>query len=172
MNIHGRWQPPTTDEINDMVKLHADGYSVRQIAKRKGWGVATVSKYLHKAGADIDRSKTHEATIARKRRLDELKLDLAEQLWDDIESLRDRIWEPYETYLGTGDGIAHVELDEPPLRDQHDGVSALQKLVKMVDDLTANIDTDSTTKESSDALTKLREGITKLVTDMKDKQHQ
>lgn len=168
MNIHGKWQPPTPEEIKHMVKLHESGHSVRQISKKTEWGVATVSKYLHQNGADVDRSKTHEATVARKRRIDELKLDLAEQLWDDIEAIRDRIWEPYETYMGTGVGIERIELDEPPLKDQHDGVSALQKLIRMVEDLTANIDVDNSTQESVDVLSTLREGITSLVNKMKE----
>lgn len=167
-NINSNGLPsPTAEQQKEMLDLHEDGYSVRQIAKRIGFSHATVSRYLSRMGADTDRSKTAEATAARVRKIQEEKLKLAEKLMKDAESMRERNWEPYSQYISTAEGLELVHMDEPPLQDQGYGVKSVDTMVATVERLTSGIDTGDENAAKS-ALDNIMEGLTELVSKYSD----
>ena len=50
-----------------VLQLHEEGRSVRDIARRAGIAVGTVSRLVHAAGLSFDQDATHRATLARSR---------------------------------------------------------------------------------------------------------
>lgn len=137
---------PTDDDQLAMLELHKQGLSVRKIAKEIGWSFSTVSKYLSILGADTDRSLTAEATAARSRKLAERRIGLAEGLMDSAESMHERVWDEYEQVVTSPEGPKRIKTDEPPLREQADGIKAIDTYIGTIDRLLAgstNPDTDA-----------------------------
>lgn len=155
--------PVTPDEVARFVDLHAQGYSVRAIARECGRGYTTVSHHLNRMGCDVDRSQTAEATAARIRVINAQRLNRAEQLMSDIASLQERIWEPYIVVANSPEGPAKVLLDEPPLKEQADGYRAIQAMTRTVDDLIAAASGDTTTEDAKNVLMGIFDGLKAIV---------
>lgn len=126
---------PTAEDRQAMLDLHAQGYSVREIGRRVGWSHATVGRHLNRMGCDMDRSQTAEATAARVNRLNERRIELAEALFEDALSMRSRVWDEYVVVTSGPEGPAKVHLDEPPLKEQADGIKALHTTIDTIDRL-------------------------------------
>ena len=126
---------PTAADKQAMLDLHAQGYSVREIGRRVGWNHATVGRHLNRMGADMDRSQTAEATAARVRKLNERRVALAEALFEDALSMRNRVWDEYVVVTNGPEGPDKVLLDEPPLKEQADGIKALHTTIDTIDRL-------------------------------------
>lgn len=155
---------PTAQDRKKMLDLHEKGYSVREIARRVGWSKAAVSRNLSRMGADTDRSQTAEATAARVRKIQERRVELAEKLMEDAFDWRHRIWDEYTLVIPGPEGVEHVRLDEPPLKEQSDGQKALDSTIASIDRLLEGIGND----EADDAkavLVNLVEGLAELVGD-------
>lgn len=160
----GENNPVSDEDKAKMLELYEDGHSVRSVARIMGRSTSTVSRHLHRMGADTDRSLTAEATAARVRKLQEKRLDIAEKLMDDVESMRDRTWSRYELVTPGPDGASVTVLDEPPLRDQSDGVRAIQSMVTTIDTLLEGTGTDNS-GEAKNVLMNIFEGLAKVITD-------
>lgn len=151
--------PVTEDEVAHWLDLHAQGYSVRSIARECGRGYTTVGRHLNRMGCDTDRSQTAEATAARVRVVNARRLDRAEQLMEDMASLQERIWEPYVVVANGPDGPARVHLDEPPLKEQADGYRAIQAMARTVDELIAAASGDTGADAAKNLLTGIFDGL-------------
>lgn len=154
--------PVPIEARREMLRLHEEGYSIREIAQEVGWANSTVSRYLRMAGADTDRSRTAEATAARVRKIQERKVDLAEELMDDSFSWRHRIWSEYTHVVNSSEGPTTVDLDEPPLSEQASGAKALDITINTVDRLLEGIG-DSGVDDAKNVLGNLLEGLASLV---------
>lgn len=157
--------PVSAEEVGRFVDLHAQGYSVRAIARECGRGYTTVSHHLNRMGCDVDRSQTAEATAARVRVINEQRLDRAEQLMSDIASLQERVWDEYIVVANSPDGPAKVLLDEPPLKEQADGYRAIQAMARTVDELIAAASGDTATEDAKNVLMGIFEGLAAIIHD-------
>lgn len=158
----------TDQDIDMIVTMHEDGASFLTIAHKFNIGKSTVSRYLRERNADIDRSRTHEATVARVRKIQAERVELAEQLMQDVALIRDRIWSEYKYHMSTPAGAVEVVSDEPPLREQADGLRAIPALVRAIDDLTAGVDEGESIGESKAAITQLMDNLAKVVAKKRD----
>lgn len=162
--------PPTrkrTDEVTyeeraHMLQLHEDGLSYREISQILNRSTATISRYLQRMGADTQRAQTAEATAARMRKMQERRMDLAEKLLGDAESLRDRVWSEYVIVAQSPEGPVQTLLDEPPLREQADGYKAIASAINTVDTLLDGTGNDGAA-EAKNVLTNIFEGLAKMV---------
>lgn len=150
-------------EIDIVVAMHEEGDSFLTIAKKMNIAKSSVSRYLRERNADVDRSRTHEATVARVRKLQAERVALAEKLMEDVALIRDRVWSEYSYHMSTPSGAVEVTTPEPPLREQADGLRAIPMLVKAIDDLTAGVDQGESIGESKAAITQLMENLSKAV---------
>ncbi|MGW3572065.1 helix-turn-helix domain-containing protein [Streptomyces sp. NPDC000941] len=108
---------PVTDETReDVRKLHAEGCSRNEIARRLQRSGRTVSLIAQDLGLSFDRSATEEATRARSADLAEKRTLLAETLIDDAMRLTEQMWEPSVVYNIGGKDNTYTEhqVDEPP----------------------------------------------------------
>lgn len=162
-----RHREPTALDRQKMWDLHADGYSIREIAREVQFAPATVSRYLSKMGADTDRSQTAEATAARVRKLRERRVNLAEALMEDAFSIRHRVWDKYLMVVNTPEGVDTIDLPEPPLPEQGHGIKSLDITVATIDRLLSGVDNDESEAAKS-ALDDIINGMNKLIEESGD----
>lgn len=131
--------PVTEAEREQIRRLHGEGKSAYAIAKTLGRSPATVTTHASSMGLSFDRTAMVEANKARRADADVRRRDLAENLLDDAERLRQRMWSPYTQiqYVGP-QGIRKVdELDAPPPKEMLDYARAMQiavtQTMKLVD---------------------------------------
>lgn len=157
--------PVTDSEIAHWLELHAQGHSVRAIAQQAGRAHGTISTYLNRAGADMNRSQTAEATAARVAIVNARRLAHAEDLLDDIDSIRHRIWNECVIVANGPDGPVKVHLDEPPLKEQADGLRSIGSLVKAIDELLADVGTNTTAAAAKSVITGIFDGLAAIIHD-------
>ena len=63
-----------------ILDMHDQGISGREIGRRVGVSVASVSRIVHAAGLSFDQDQTHAATVARVRQMRAKRVELTEQL--------------------------------------------------------------------------------------------
>ena len=153
----------SNDDKLAMLTLREEGHSVRSIARILNFDPGTISRQLRKAGADTDRSQTAEATAARMAIINAKRLALAEALIEDAESMRERVWDKYQLVANSPAGPVTVNLDEPPLKEQSDGMKAVNVTIDTIDRLLdgAHIETKDNAKN---VLTDLVHGLAKFIT--------
>lgn len=85
------------------------------IARKHRCGLGTVSLIATEAGIydAFDRAQTARATADRQADMKARRARLAEDLLDDAERIRDRLFDPYSAALTTREGVEVVELLEP-----------------------------------------------------------
>ncbi|MFD3717262.1 helix-turn-helix domain-containing protein [Streptomyces sp. NPDC058674] len=112
--------PVTPDEIEEIRRLHAEGHSRNEIARRIGRGGRVVSVHCARMGLTFDRAGTEAATAARIADLAEKRSILADALVDDALRLSAQVWEPTVVYnIGGKDNTYTSEpVPEPPPADK------------------------------------------------------
>lgn len=105
--------------------LEAGGKSRNQIARDHDVSPATVSKIAREEQKSFDRTQTEAATRAKQADNRSRRAQLASDLLDDAQRLRQRAWSKYAYYVGTKDGAERVELDLPPLGEVRNAYAAL-----------------------------------------------
>ncbi|MFI9339979.1 helix-turn-helix domain-containing protein [Streptomyces sp. NPDC052773] len=118
--------PVTQEELDEIRRLHSEGYGRNEISRRIGRSLRTISVHAAKMGLTFDRTMTEEATRARKADLEERRVILAEALQGDAEQLTERLWQRYRVFnFGGKDNTYESEvLDEPPADAQKALMSA------------------------------------------------
>ncbi|MFI7315155.1 hypothetical protein [Streptomyces hygroscopicus] len=109
-------RPVTEETREDVRRLHAEGLSRNEIARRLQRSGRTISVIAADLGLSFDRTATEEATRARMADLAERRAILAEALQDDAERLTEQMWEPAKIYNFGGKDNTYEERDvpEPP----------------------------------------------------------
>lgn len=155
--------PPPAHILETMFDMHKRGYSTRAIAKEIGVSHSSVSRHLSRLGADTDRSQTAEATAARVRILQGRRIDLAEKLFEDAISMRERVWDSYEMVGNSPEGPVRTTLDEPPLKEQSDGVKSIESLISTVDKLMEGAASNNDVEDAKNVLMTIANGLAKAV---------
>jgi hypothetical protein len=85
------------------------------IARKHRCGLGTVSTIAHEASIydAFDRTQTARATADRQADMKARRAQLAEDLLDDAERLRDRLFDPYTAAVSGREGVEKVTLEEP-----------------------------------------------------------
>jgi hypothetical protein len=124
----GTYRPVTDAERERIRELHAQGVSAKKIADQIGRPQSTVSRTAAQMGISFDRSKMAAAHAARRADAEERRRNLAEQLLDDAEKLRGRMWGEFRQvqYVGKDGDRREDVLAEPPPKEQLDYARAMQ----------------------------------------------
>jgi len=156
-------RPPLTEaELEQIKQLHAEGKGRNEIAEAIGRAAATITAAAKKLGLSFDESQTVEATAARVAKMKSQRMDLAEQLLEDVLKMRERLWSPHNYYERGPDSLVPVTLPLPPLRDTRDGYAALQIALKGHLELVSE-STDNGIDGKRSVLANLIEGIKSAV---------
>jgi len=137
-----------------------NGKSRNQIGRDHGVSVSTVSKIAVREGLGdaFDRSRTEAATravvIDSRARREQLRNDLL----DDAQRLRQRLWAPHEAYISTPQGAEKVVLPLPPLPDARAAVTAIGICIDKSLRL-EQFDTTDNATEAKSMLTSLSEAL-------------
>lgn len=118
---------PVDDDDRDAVRrLHAEGHSRNEIARRTGRSGRVVSVLAAEMNLLFDRAATAEATRCRMIDLAEKRSILAEALTDDALRLSSQIWEPSVVYNIGGKDNKYTEqpVPEPPAADKRQLMAA------------------------------------------------
>jgi hypothetical protein len=85
------------------------------IARKHRVGLGTVTTIAHDAGIydAFDRTQTARATADRQADMKARRTRLAEDLLDDAERIRDRLFDPYTQAVSGREGVEKVTLEEP-----------------------------------------------------------
>lgn len=120
--------PPLPDEDRlKILELHAAGVGRNEIAKRVSRGVATVTRVVHAAGGSFDRAATREAVEAAKTDAKLRRAQLALDLLDDAQRLREQLFEPAVVFNFGGKDNTYEErtVDEPTFTDKRNILQAV-----------------------------------------------
>lgn len=113
----GRFTPslPAETRAAIIADIEARDLGRNAIARKHGVGLGTVSDIARNAGIHdaFDRRQTARATADRQADLRSRRAQLAEDLLDDAERIRDRFFDPYTSALTTREGVEVVDLLEP-----------------------------------------------------------
>lgn len=126
------------DRFDELRRLHADGLGRNAIAREMGIAPVVVSRTAEHLGLTFDRSRIQAATEARLADLAERRSLLAEDLLDDAEKLRARLWEPTVVYAFGGKENVYTEepVSEPPPADKRalmaTAATAIDRCLKLV----------------------------------------
>lgn len=153
----------TQDQIDQMIILRRQGYSVREVAailSERGANISptTVSRQLRRAGVTGDDTTTQEATAARVKAARHRALEQALTLLEDAEAARERVYAPAEVVVSTPDGAEILTLAEPPLQDVAKVLQTVERLITQAQRLLETIQEDST-EEAKSVLQALQENL-------------
>lgn len=153
----------TQDQIDQMITLRRQGYSVREVAAamhEQGVNVSptTVSRYMRRAGVTGDESTTYEATAARVKVAKQRVYEQALALLEDAEAARERVYAPAEVVVSTPDGADVVKLTEPPLADTAKVLQTVERLITNAQRLLDTIQED-TGEEAKSLLVSLQQNL-------------
>lgn len=153
----------TQDQINQMITLRRQGYSVREVAailSDQGVSISptTVSRHLRRAGVTGDETATQEATAARVKAARQRALEQALTLLEDAEAARERVYAPAKVVVSTPDGAQVLTLPEPPLQDVAKVLHTVERLITQAQRLLETIQED-TTEEAKSVLQALQENL-------------
>lgn len=101
--------------------------SRNQIARDHNVAPSTVTRVAQGAGLTgaFDRSNTKRATEARETDNRARRAQLAADLLDDAQRLRQRAWSTYTQHVATRTSVEVVTLDLPPLAEVRNAYTAL-----------------------------------------------
>lgn len=110
--------PPLSPEVRAAVldDIRARQLGRNAIARKHGVGLGSVSNIARENGIHdaFDRSQTARATADRQADLAARRAQLAEDLLDDVDRIRDMQFDPYEVAISTiRDGVQKVWMDRP-----------------------------------------------------------
>jgi hypothetical protein len=100
-------------ERAELRRLHAEGHSRNEIARRMGRGGRIISIHAADMGLSFNRAATAEATRVRKIDLEEKRVILAEALTDDALRLSAQVWEPATIHSFGGKDHTYNSRDIP-----------------------------------------------------------
>jgi hypothetical protein len=152
------------DRFDEFRALHAQGLGRNAIAREMGVAPVCVSRTAEYLGLTFDRSRIQAATEARLADLAERRSLLAEDLLDDAEKLRQRLWEPAVVYAfgGSANTYAEEHVSEPPPADKRalmaTAATAIDRVLKLVPP-----EASSGADDAKSMLGKLAEGIAAIV---------
>jgi hypothetical protein len=98
--------PLTEEEIERIRELQEQGRSRNEIARELGHSPGTVTNHCPHVGLSFDRTQVIEANRARRADAETRRRELTENLLDDVERIRQRMWARYTwvQYVGP-DGV-------------------------------------------------------------------
>jgi len=104
-------------KIAEILKLHSEGLSRNEIARRTGVSAGSVTKHCRTAGAAFDRSLTKDATEAKQVDLAAARLTLAQRLNVAANDMLDMIDKPFTVFNfgGKDNTFAEATLDSAPV---------------------------------------------------------
>lgn len=105
--------PVKQEELDEMRRLHSEGYGRNEISRRTGRCLRTVSVQCAKMGLSFDRTMTEAATAARNADLAEKRSILADALVDDALRLSAQVWEPATIHSFGGKDHSYASRDVP-----------------------------------------------------------
>lgn len=119
--------PRTKPEIEQAIiaDIKSDKYSTREIAKRHDVSISTVSKIGKQVPNAFERASTKKALTARNVDMKAQRAQLAQDLLDDAQRLRDRAWGQYTYYERGVQGPCLVTLDQPPLGEVRNAYTSI-----------------------------------------------
>lgn len=149
----------TTDEIDQIKRMHADGHSLREVARHLGRASSTISRTSVKLGLTWDRSQTAAATAAASADNRKRRVQIIARLYDQIETILARLEAPTYAYTTTtGNGVETVNLDEPPAHEVKALVQSVGSAAATAAKLEA-IDADHGAEGAKSMLAGLAEGL-------------
>lgn len=161
-------RPVTDDDRRQIVALYQEGgYSVRGLAKELKRSPTTISRVLRGAGVQTWRGECVEAVEQTKLRANQRRLQIAEELLEDVELLRERAWGEYELPVNTDKGVEVVLLDEPPLKEQADAYRAVNATMTTVGKVLDDVN-DSGVSSAKSVLSTMLTGLQQLMADDPD----
>ena len=153
--------PLTPDERARIIELRAQHHSIRAIAADVGRGTGTVSRVLRQAGITSDTTQTANATTTRHRRALNARLDLIEDLDDQIRELRDGMWDDVVESHNTTDGVRLIRRP-PSVQELRNSVQAITALIDRRERILATVD-DGTATHQRSVLDGIRDGLASMV---------
>lgn len=151
------WTPQHDDQLLD---LHAQDLSVRDIAERMGVSKSLVSRRARAAGLTFTRTKTRAATEAAVADAKARRAVLELTLLQDADRLRSQIWQPHTYIEHGGKDYVRVEWtqDEPSPTDKLKLMQAAGIAVDRSLKITA-VDSDNGATEAVSMLQRLADAI-------------
>jgi hypothetical protein len=126
------------DRFDEFRALHAQGLGRNAIAREMGVAQACVSRTAAHLDLTFDRTQMQAATEARLADLAERRSQLATDLIEDAERLREQMWQPAVIYSFGGKDNTYAEepVSEPPAADKRALMStagmAIDRSLKLV----------------------------------------
>jgi len=153
-----RWTPEHDEQLRTM---HAAEMSVRDIARKLGFGHGTIGRHLTALGlAGGNRTRTAAATQTNRADAAARRAALAVNLLSDAERLRAQLWQPH-TYFdwgGKDHDFAEHTVPEPTPADKLKLVQAASALVATIERLT-KLDADAGVHEAVGMLDQIAAAI-------------
>lgn len=157
-----------TDDEADLVRArHAEGCSLRSIARELDVSPSSLGRWARREGLPWDASRTKAATDATRARLLAQRQQLAESVLADAIELRKRLWDNETQYFPTRDGHEEVVTDLPSARSVEALTSAIERLVR-VSEHHGHLTDEERTGEARSMLAKLSEQIGEYVDQLDD----
>ncbi|MFG2970797.1 hypothetical protein ACGFZS_46765 [Streptomyces sp. NPDC048288] len=128
----------SADRFDEFRALHALGLGRNAIAREMDIAQACASRTAAYLGLTFDRTQIQAATEARLADLAERRSQLATDLIEDAERLREQMWEPAIIYSFGGKDNTYAEepVSEPPAADKRALMStagmAIDRSLKLV----------------------------------------
>ncbi|MFF4989644.1 helix-turn-helix domain-containing protein [Streptosporangium saharense] len=153
-------QPLTDDELDQIRRMHADGHTLREVARTLGRASSSISRASARLGLTWDRAaQTATATAAASADHRERRLDIVARLYGQIETLLDRLESPVYNFTATTvNGIETALLDEAPAQEVKALIQALGTAATSAAKLEA-IDSDRGAEGARSMLIGLVEGL-------------
>ncbi|MEU8023696.1 hypothetical protein AB0B88_15925 [Micromonospora haikouensis] len=122
-----RLDPAHRQAIADSIRTKAGTASCRGIATEHGVSTDTVRRIAKDIGLPdaFAREKTKNATRARVADLAARRAGLATKMLDLAERIAERVTESYTVIIATKEDVYREQLDEPPLGDVRQGMTAV-----------------------------------------------
>jgi hypothetical protein len=112
--------PLSDEEIERIQELHEQGRTRNEIARELGRSPGTITNHCNRLGLSFDRTQVIAMNRARRADAETRRRELTENLLDDAERIRQRMWNRFTQvqYVGR-DGVRREdELEEPPPHEQ------------------------------------------------------
>lgn len=138
----------TDEQRDEVLRLHAEGLSRNEIARRTGISAGSVTSICTAAGRAFDRSATKHAQEARSVDLAERRQQLALRLDDAANAMLDMLGKPFTVYAfgGRDNSFNSAVLDAPPVDAQK---SIITSAAIVFDKLTRIVEKDTSPAEGA-----------------------
>lgn len=153
-------RPVDDTDRRKVAELHAQGLSCAAIAREIGRARSTVSKIAAAAGLPFDRAQTRSATRAKVADAKARRAQLASDLLDDAQYLREKLRGPCYVYNfgGKDNTFSDAVAREPSPRDLREIMAAVGLAAERHERLVA-LDADQGLDDGKAMLTDLAEAL-------------